>query len=502
MNKAPIPKRKKQTSLQSFVEEHGRIPPQALELEESILGAIMLEKDALNTVIDILKPEAFYNESHQKIFEAVQRLFAKSEPIDMLTVVEQLRKSGDIEVIGGPAYIAKLTRNILSAANIEYHARIVLQKFIQRELIKISSEIIRNAYDETTDVFDLLNNAEEQLFGISEIHLRRNMSELPSLLKQAKENIDKATSSGEKFSGVPSGFTSIDRITAGWQKSDLIILASRPAMGKTAFALSMARNIAVNLQRPIAFFSLEMSAVQLATRLLSGESQISQDKIRRGELDTSEKKRLNNAIDVLSDVPFYVDDTPALSVFELRTKCRKLKQKNNIEIIFVDYLQLMINNSESFGTREQEISGISRALKALSKELNIPIICLSQLSRNVENRPGQKRPQLSDLRESGSIEQDADLVLFLYRPEYYKLEPEDGNPGSTEVIVSKHRNGPTGTVRLKFINQFAQFKEFDSFEVFSSFDDVTSNENLDNQESSYTVPSKMNNSSHNKDPDF
>ncbi len=484
---------KVQQQSKSYYEEHGRVPPQALDFEESVLGALLIEKEPLNIVMEILKPEVFYKDAHQLIFSAVQQLFAKMEPVDILTVVEQLRKNGHIDEAGGPAYIAQLTRKVLSAANVEYHARIILQKFIQRELISISSDVIRKAYDDTTDVFDLLNFSEEKLFAVSENHLRDNMNSLPKLLQKARENIENAAKLENSLSGVPSGFSELDRMTSGWQKSDLIIIAARPAMGKTAFVLTLARNTAVLNRKPVAIFSLEMSAVQIATRLLASESQVSSDKIRGGRLDEEEKSRINNSLNVLSEAPIFIDDTPALSVFELRTKCRRLKQKNNIELVVIDYMQLMSSSSDTAGTREQEISSISRAVKALAKELDVPILCLSQLSRNVEKRPGNARPQLSDLRESGSIEQDADIVVFLYRPEYYKIEPENGIPGSSEILIAKHRNGPIGTVHLKFVEDFALFKDIESFESFKDFSEIPENDSFDTPDtSSYTLPSKLN----------
>jgi len=493
--------RKPKQVTKTFYEEHGRVPPQALDFEESVLGALLIEKEPLNTVMEFLKPESFYKEAHQLIFAAVQQLFANLEPVDTLTVVEQLRRNGHIEMVGGPAYIAQLTRKVLSAANAEYHARIILQKFIQRELIHISSEVIKIAYDDTTDVFDLLNKAEEKLFAVSENHLRHNMNTLPKLLQKARENIESASKQENNLSGVPSGFSELDRMTSGWQNSDLIIIAARPAMGKTAFVLSLARNTAVLNRRPVAVFSLEMSAVQIATRLLASESQVSSDKLRKGLLDDSEKSRINNALNVLSEAPIFIDDTPALNVFELRTKCRRLKQKNNIDLIIIDYLQLMSSSSDTAGTREQEISSISRAIKALAKELSVPILCLSQLSRNVEKRPGNFKPQLSDLRESGSIEQDADIVVFLYRAEYYKLEPENGIHGSTEIMISKHRNGPIGSIHLKFVEDFAMFKDIENFESFRNYSDFSNNDSFEKEDSgSYTLPSKLN--MMNEDPEY
>ncbi len=452
---------------QQFI-EHGKVPPQATDLEEAVLGAMMLEADAVTAVIDILEPKVFYKESHKKIFSAIQRLFGKSEPVDILTVTNELKSTGELEMVGGPYYITMLTSRISSAANVEYHARIVLQKHIQRERITISSEIIKDAYEDTTDVFDLLDRAEQNLFAVSESNLRRNFEDMPSLVKQAIEDIEAAKDADMHMRGVPSGFTNLDRVTSGWQKSDLIILAARPSMGKTALALSMARNIAVDFNRPIAFFSLEMSAVQLVTRLISSESGLKSEKLKKGELESYEWQQLNDKIAKLVDAKIFIDDTPALTIFELRAKCRRLKQQHNIQMVFIDYLQLM-RGADGKGNREQEISQISRSLKALAKELDVPVLALSQLSRAVENRPGQsRRPILSDLRESGAIEQDADLVLFIYRPEYYKIDQfEDGSPTHrvAEVIIAKHRNGPTGTVRLRFIDTFARFEDMDSSET-------------------------------------
>ncbi|HEY9113474.1 MAG TPA: replicative DNA helicase [Bacteroidales bacterium] len=470
--------------------EHGKVPPQAIDLEEAVLGAMMLEKDAVSAVIDILQPKVFYKDSHQRIFEAIARLFGKSEPVDILTVINELKSSGELEMVGGPYYITMLTSRIASAANVEYHARIILQKHIQRELINISSEIIRDAFEDTTDVFNLLDKAEQNLFAVSENNLRRNFEDMPSLVKQAIDEIEAAAKSDEKLSGVGSGFYALDRITNGWQKNDLIILAARPSMGKTAFALTMARNVAVEFNKPVAFFSLEMSAVQLVMRLISSESELKSDLLKKGKLAPHEWEQLNNKVTSLVDAKMFIDDTPALSIFELRAKCRRLKQQHDIQMVFVDYLQLMSGGGDAKGNREQEISQISRSLKALAKELNVPVLALSQLSRAVENRPGQsKRPILSDLRESGAIEQDADIVMFIYRPEYYKLDEfEDGTSTRrvAEVIISKHRNGPTGEVKLKFIDTFARFENLDNVPVGAEhlIEDVHAGFK--------TMPSKMN----------
>jgi replicative DNA helicase len=443
--------------------EHGKVPPQAVDLEEAVLGAMMLEKDKLAMVIELLQPVVFYKTEHQIIFSAIQRLFAQVKPVDILTVTDELRQSGELEVVGGPYYIAMLTNRVASSANIEFHTRIILQKHIQRELIRISSAVIKDAFEDTTDVFELLDRAESSLFAVSETSLRRNVRSMQSLVKEAIADIAAGRSESGHLRGVGSGFTEIDRVTSGWQKSDLIILASRPGMGKTALALTMARNVAVDFKKPIALFSLEMSAVQLVTRLIASETEISAEKLRRGNLEEYEWEQLNSRISSLIDAPLFIDDTPALTIFELRAKCRRLKTQHNIEMVILDYLQLMQGAPEHKGNREQEISNISRSLKALSKELDIPIIALSQLSREVEKRL-IKKPILSDLRESGSIEQDADMVLFIYRPEYYKMEDDAyGGPveGIAEISIAKNRNGATKDVKLKFIARFAKFVDLE-----------------------------------------
>jgi len=454
--------------------EHGKVQPQAIDLEEAVLGAMMLEKDAVSAVIDILSPAVFYKDSHKKIMGAIASLFAKSEPVDILTVTNELKTLGDLEMVGGPYYITMLTSRIASTANVEYHARIILQKHIQRELIRISSSIIKDAFEDTTDVFDLLDRAERNLFAVSESNLRRSFEDMPSLIKQAILDIENAKDADEHLRGVPSGYVDLDRITSGWQKSDLIILAARPSMGKTAFALNMARNVAVEFNKPVAFFSLEMSAIQLVTRLISSETELKSDKLKRGDLAGHEWQQLTDKVSNLVEAKMFIDDTPALSIFELRAKCRRLKQQHDIQMVFIDYLQLMSGGADNKGNREQEISQISRSLKALAKELNIPVLALSQLSRAVETRPGAaKRPILSDLRESGAIEQDADLVLFIYRAEYYKIDEfEDGSPtqGVSEIIIAKHRNGAVGDVKLRFIADFAKFEDFSQSSGFSADD--------------------------------
>ncbi len=449
-------------------QQFGKLPPQAIDLEEACLGALMLEKDALTKVIDILTPESFYKDSHRLIFQAIRRLFERSEPIDILTVTNELKRSGELDIVGGPFVITQLTNRVASASNIEYHSRIVLQKHIQRELIRISADTIRDAYEDTSDVFTLLDQAEKNLFEVAQGNIRRNYQEMSTMVSEAFKQIEAAKLHGTGVTGVQSGFTDLDRITSGWQKSDLIIVAARPGMGKTAFVLSLARNAAIQFNRPVAVFSLEMSSIQLVQRMISSETGIPSDKLRKGTLDNQEWQKLVSMTGKLSSAPVYIDDTPSLSVFDLRSKCRRLKSMYNIEMIVVDYLQLMRSDVDSKnGNREQEISTISRSLKALAKELNVPVIALSQLSRAVESRGGSKRPQLSDLRESGAIEQDADMVTFIYRPEYYGIEfDEENNPtkGTAEIIIAKHRNGALDNVKLKFISHLAKFTDLDANE--------------------------------------
>jgi replicative DNA helicase len=444
----------------------GKVQPQALQLEEAVLGAMMLEQSAVNSVIDVLDLEAFYKEANGRVFDAIKRLFGRSEPVDLLTVTEELRSQGHLDLVGGPAFVARLTDRVASSSNVEAHARIIAQKFIQRELIRISSETITRAYEDTTDVFDLLDDAEGALFQVAEGNIRKGYDEMGSLVRKVIDGIDHARENKDGVSGVPTGFSDLDRITGGWQNSDMVVLAARPGMGKTAFALSMARNMAVDHDVPVALFSLEMSSVQLVQRLIAAETELSADKFRRGDLKDHEYQQLNSRITKLSNARIFIDDTPALSVFELRAKCRRLKQQHGINMVIIDYLQLMTaGGNSSRGNREQEISTISRSIKSIAKELNIPVIALSQLSRSVETRGGDKRPILSDLRESGAIEQDADIVCFIYRAEYYGITEHGGmdTEGMGELIVAKHRNGALDSVNLKFIKHLAKFTDVDSF---------------------------------------
>ena len=452
-----------------FSLQKGKLPPQAIDLEEVVLGAMMIDKKGVDEVIDILQPEAFYKESHQLIFNAIISLFEKQEPIDIKTVSFQLKKDGNLNSVGGDYYLIELSQKVSSSAHIEFHSRIILQKFIQRKLISISNDIIEDSYDETSDVFDLLDKAESKIYDISQRNLKKNTQSAEDLVLAAKKKIEEI-SKKEGLSGIASGFGEIDRLTSGWQPSDLIIVAARPGMGKTAFTLSMARNITVENNIPVAFFSLEMSAIQLITRLISSETGLNSEKLRTGKLEKFEWQLLNVKVTNLENAPLYIDDTPSLSIFELRAKARRLSSQYGIKLIVVDYLQLMtLGSSQKSGNREQEISTISRNLKALAKELDIPIIALSQLSRAVELRGGTKRPILSDLRESGAIEQDADIVSFLYRPEYYKIDEwddEERSPalGQAEFIVAKHRNGGLSSIKLKFINSLGKFENLSAFE--------------------------------------
>ncbi len=484
----------------------GKLPPQAVEVEEAVLGALMLERDALSTVIDILKAESFYKDAHQKIYEAIVQLFNNSEPVDLKTVVHQLRKSGTLEAVGGAYYIAELTSKVNSAANIEYHARIIAEQSIKRELIRISSEIQHDAYEDTTDVFQLLDRAEQSLFDVSESHIRKNYDKMSALLGLAIQEIEDRKNKEDGLTGVPSGFTALDRVTSGWQPSDLVIIAARPGMGKTAFVLSALRNAAIDFKKPVAIFSLEMSSVQLVNRLISAEAELESEKIKRGDLADYEWEQLLHKTAKLSDAPIFIDDTPGLSILELRAKCRRLVAQHGVSLIIIDYLQLMTGDTtkNAGGNREQEIASISRALKGIAKELNVPVLALSQLSRAVETRGGDKKPQLSDLRESGSIEQDADMVMFLYRPEYYGItQDEEGMPlnGTGEVIIAKHRNGRLENVQLKFIGKFTKFTDLDDLGTADTYGRSFPTDGS-NSDFTITLPSKANENKSDEDMPF
>ena len=457
------PARTTKVSKEKLTDEYGHLQPQAPELEKAVLGALMIEKDAYSLVSEILKPESFYEHRHQLIYAAITDLAIQQRPIDLLTVTEHLRFMGNLDEVGGPFYITQLSGMMASSAHIEYHARIIAQKYLARELITFTSNIQKKAFDETEDVDDIMQEAEGRLFEISQQNMKKDYTQINPVIQEAYEMLRTAAARTDGLSGLASGFHKLDKMTSGWQNSDLIIIAARPAMGKTAFVLSMAKNIAVNNKVPVALFSLEMSNVQLVNRLIVNVCEIPGEKIKSGQLAPYEWGQLDYKIKELYDAPLYVDDTPSLSVFELRTKARRLVREHDVKIIIIDYLQLMNASGMSFGSRQEEVSTISRSLKGLAKELNIPIIALSQLNRGVENREGVdgKRPQLSDLRESGAIEQDADMVCFIHRPEYYKIyTDEKGNDlhGMAEIIIAKHRNGAVGDVLLRFRGEFARFQ--------------------------------------------
>lgn len=499
------PEKSRKTSVRSnkltaLSNEMGRIPPQAVDLEKAVLGAMMLEKNAVTDTIDILLQDSFYDPKHQYIFGAIKELFGSSKPIDILTVTDRLQKNGELEAAGGAAYISQLTNRIASTAHVEYHARVISEKYIKRELIRMSAEVMKDAFDDTNDVFDVLNKAEGDLFKIAENNMGKSVDVMQNVVREAIEEIEKASQNSDGISGIPTGFFALDKLTAGWQRSDMIVIAARPAMGKTAFVLSMARNTAVDFNMGVAIFSLEMSSVQLVKRLIASETRLPAEKLRKGDLRDDEFQQLHSRITKLSTAPIYIDDTPGISVFDLRAKCRRLKMQYDIQVVIIDYLQLMTaGGSKGQGNREQEISTISRSIKEIAKELNIPIIALSQLSRSVEQRGGDKKPVLSDLRESGAIEQDADIVSFIYRPEYYGfLQDEEGNSnaGVGEIIVAKHRNGGLDSIRLRFIKEFARFDNLEGFSEDPEMPgpaNLTANASFDDQGvGSYTMPSKMN----------
>ncbi len=447
-----------------ILEKEGRVPPQAIEVEEAVLGAMLIEHEAATVALQMLSAEDFYKPSHRYIFEVLHDLYERDNPLDLLTVENELRDKGQLDICGGPGYLAELTRSVSSAANIDYHAQIIAEKATKRNLILNCTDIIQEAYDSTSDPYDVLDRAEQRIFDLSNAKHRSQAKPIGDVLKDTLSYLEDIRGKASGITGVPTGLD-IDKLTAGWQNGDMIVIAARPSMGKTAFVLTTARNAALHqdpkLQTKVALFSLEMSDQSLVQRLLTMEGRINAQSARSGRLNDEEFKRLIDAAGRLFTADIFVDDTPGLSIMELRTKCRRLKSEHDIGLVIVDYLQLMTAQGKDFGTREQEIATISRGLKALAKELNVPVIALSQLSRAVEQRGGDKRPQLSDLRESGSIEQDADVVCFLYRPEYYgiKTTPEgQSTAGLAEIIIGKQRNGPTGSVPLYFVEDYARFE--------------------------------------------
>ena len=437
----------------------GRVPPQAVDLEAAVLGAMLLEKEAIAKAIEVLDDTAFYRPAHQLIFRAMERLFEKGEPVDVLTLIEELRRGGDLEKAGGEYAVTELTTKVTTGANVEYHAHIVLERALMRQLIASSSEVINRAYTETEDALDLLDEAEQRIFKISEQRMRKSFVSMNAAVHSTMEMLESIHGKHSGITGVPSGFTELDNYTGGFQKSDLIIIAGRPSQGKTALVLSIARNASVLHNIPVGFFSLEMSTQQLVMRLICAEARVDAHSVRTGRLPEDEWRKLSTSVGRLYKAKIFIDDTPALGVLELRAKARRLKAEQNIGMIVLDYLQLM-QGPRNIQSREQEISTISRSLKALSKELEVPVVALSQLNRAVEAR-SDKRPMLADLRESGAIEQDADVVVFVHRPEMFGIDKdEDGEPteGLAELILGKQRNGPTGKVKLAFVKQYARFE--------------------------------------------
>ncbi len=442
---------------------YSHLQPQATDIERAVIGALMIDKDAFSMISEIIHPETFYEPRNQKIYQAIQTLNMGEKPVDIMTVTEELKHEGTLEDIGGAAYLLDISDHVASSANVEYHAHILAQKYLARQLIQFASRIEEKAYDETVDVDELMQGAEGNLFEISQKNMKQDYTQIDPVIQQAVDILQKASENSGGLTGIPTGYTKLDEMTSGWQPSDLVVIAGRPAMGKTSFALSLAKNIAVDYREPIAFFSLEMNNVQLVNRLISNTCEIAGNKILNGQLTPDEWERLDKNLRKLTGAPIYIDDTPGLSVFELRTKARRLVREKGVRIIMIDYLQLMNANGMKFNSRQEEVSTISRSLKGLAKELNIPILALSQLNRTVENREGLegKRPQLSDLRESGAIEQDADMVLFVHRPEYYHIyQDEKGNDlhGMAQIIIAKHRKGSTGDVLLTFRGEFTRFQ--------------------------------------------
>ncbi|MBO4581687.1 MAG: replicative DNA helicase [Bacteroidales bacterium] len=464
----------------------GKVQPQARDYEEALLGAMMLEQNAAGQVIGRLKAEMFYQNAHKEIFKAMVAIYNEHNPIDLLSVTAQLRKNKMLSAVGGAYYLTSLTDNVSSSAYIGYYADVVIEKYMLRELISVSTDTVTQAYENVKDATTILDEAEAGLFNIMEQQRSQNEKTMQELAVQFMESLQEARSKGSDIQGIPSGFKGLDDVTGGWHGSNLIIIAARPGVGKTAFVLSMARNIAVENKNPVAFFSLEMSAAELVMRLASGESKIDQEKLKKARLTDTEMKHLQEALGVLSEAPLIIDDTPGLNIFDLRSKCRRLKQQYNVQCIIIDYLQLMqAASKEGRSNREQEVANISRSLKSLAKELDVPVIALSQLSRNVEQRAGgDKIPQLSDLRESGSIEQDADIVMFIYRPEAHHLETfPNGDParGLAKLIIAKNRHGRQEEITVRFIGEHAKFTDME----------YMPNDTLDVQK--ITLPSKGNN---------
>lgn len=456
--------RRGQQSQTSIDLSFAHVMPQAPDMEKAVLGALMIDKDAYLEVCDLLRPESFYEPRNQMVYEAIQQLSKEENPVDVLTVVDKLEKTGKLNEVGGPGYIADLSSMVVTSANIEYHANVVAEKYLSRQMAHYVSVVGKKTFDETYDIKDVIQEADSLLLEISQKNVKKDYSVLAPIVNQAVKMVEAAYSNKGGLTGISTGFYKLDDMTCGWQKSDLVIIAGRPAMGKTVFALSLAKNIAVDQKIPMAIFSLEMTSVQLANRLMANNCQIDGQKLMNGQLKRDDWDRLDKHLNSLLEAPLYIDDTESLPIMELRTKVRRLVKEHHIELVMVDYLQLMTASGMRYNSRQEEISLISRALKGLAKEFNIPVIALSQLNRSVDAREGPegKRPRLSDLRESGAIEQDADMVIFLHRPEYYGLcQSEDGMidyRGKAEVIISKHRKGATGIIMMDFKGEYTRFE--------------------------------------------
>jgi replicative DNA helicase len=455
--------RTQRVNLDAIAEDFGgRKPPQAIDIEEAVLGALLLEPEVVPDILDQLQADCFYKDVHKKIFEAITTLSSRNDPVDIFSVSDELSKRGELEEVGGMAYLSQLSTKIGAAAHVEYHTKVLLQKFLQRELISISYEVQKAAFDDSLPVDDLIDSAEEKVFTLAQRNVRNETKPILSVINRAVEQIEINQKREDGLSGVPSGYTGIDRVTFGWQPADLIILAARPSVGKTAFVLTMARNMVVDHHIPVAFFSLEMPDTQLVTRIMVSETGLPSEKLRGAKKMTQDEwTQLHDGLNKLSRAPLWIDDTPSLSIYEFRSKARRLVNKQHVKLIIIDYLQLMTGPPELKGMREQEVAAISRSLKAIAKELNVPIIALSQLNRSVETRGGNKRPQLSDLRESGAIEQDADIVMFIHRPEFLGVQDEGGFPGETDLIIAKHRNGEVRDVKMRFLSSEVKFVDYD-----------------------------------------
>ncbi len=453
-------KKAKAVNLDTLGLEMGNKPPQALEVEEAVLGAMLIEPSAVDTALEELSASCFYDPRHRMVFEAMSELVNEHMPVDIITTSTKLREKGNLEAVGGPVALAGLSEKVGAAAHIEYYVRILKQKSIQRELITAAYEILKQSYDDSVKVDDLIDQAQSKIFNAIQNSQKKDLQDIGSVINEAMKEIEN-NQKVSGLSGVPSGYQSLDRVTRGWQKSDLIILAARPSVGKTAFALNLARNAAVDYHQPVAVFSLEMSALQLVMRLMTTESGLPADKLKGGtKLEPWEWQQLETKLAALSKAPLYIDDTPGIPLMEFRTKIKRLVKSKGVKLVIVDYLQLIQGPTELRGMREQEVAAISRTLKATAKELNVPIIALSQLSRDAVKRQGSNgKPQLSDLRESGSIEQDADMVIFIHRPDYLGLAETPGGKETTQIIIAKHRNGEVCDIDMLFKADQVRFVE-------------------------------------------